>query len=432
MRIKQFCLSRKTVGLLFAVLLGAQLHTAQAQDKFQVGLVVHLSGNQTEQAHQFPLIKSTGVNSLREEALWSTIEKNPGTFAIPPALDQFVNQTLQNGMQPLLILDYGNPFYDNGDKPHSDRAIKAFARYAVFVVQHFKGRVHEYEMWNEWNGMVGSKRYGGASEYIQLLRTLYPQLKATDPSATFIGCASSGLPLDWFTRVFQAGGLQYMDAVSVHPYNFKLADHTVESWASSMYTLENLARHYSGGRDVPLYVTEIGWPTHTGPYASTWNTEGANLAQLYLLARTMPFLKGIWWYDFRDDGWNKDNQENNFGLVRPDMQPKPALLALTAVASKVRDASKVEDLAPPNAPYHVIRLNYPNTSKQNIAFWSKYDNLPSGATDLNITGQSAIRLYSANNTTANAASIPSGKAHLHAASMPVMIEGTRLSLASGR
>lgn len=432
MQVNQLFLSGKIICLLFVALLATQLHTAQAQDSFQVGLVVHLSGNQTEQTRQFPAIKATGVNSLREEALWSTIEKQPGTFMIPPALDQFVNQALLNGMRPLLILDYGNPLYDGGDKPRSDRAMKAFTRYAVFVVQHFKGRVHEYEMWNEWNGMVGNTHRGTAEDYVRLIHAVYPQLKAADSSATFIGCVTGQLPLDWLTQVFQAGGLQYMDAVSVHPYNFKLADRTVEGWAGSMYALEHLARHYTGGRDVPLYITEIGWPTHTGPYASTWDDEATNLAQLYLLARTMPFLKGIWWYDFRDDGWNKDNQENNFGLVRPDMQPKSALYALSTVASKVRDATKVEELAPPNAAYHAIRFSYAKTSKQTIAIWAKYNNVSSNALELNVVCASPTKMYSVSSTAATTSSTSSTKVRLHAAKMPVILEGTRLSLPAAK
>jgi hypothetical protein len=56
---------------------------------------------------------------------------------------------------------------------------------------------------------------------------------------------------------------------------------------------------------------------------------------MYFLARTMPFLKGIWWYDFQDDGWNAAYNENNFGIVRPDLTPKPAFFAMAAVAELV-------------------------------------------------------------------------------------------------
>lgn len=428
MRVNQFFLLGKMICLLLVVLLAEQLQIAHAQGGFQIGLSVHLGSNASEQIRQMPVIKSTGANALRDDATWAEIEKEPGRLIIPPSLDQFVNQALQNGMRPLLILDYGNPLYDGGDKPRSDRAIKAFTRYAVFVAQHFKGRVHEYEMWNEWNGMIESKHRGTAEDYVRLIRAVYPQLKAIDPSSTLIGCVTGGLPLDWLTQVFQAGGLQYMDAVSVHPYNFKLADRTAEGWAGSMYALEHLARRYAGGHDVPLYVTEIGWPTHTGPYASTWDDEAANLAQLYLLARTMPFIKGIWWYDFRDDSANKDSQESNFGLVRSNMQPKSALYALTTVASKVRDAIKVEELAPSNAAYHAIRFSYANTSKQAIAIWTKYDNMPSNPMALNVAGASPIKMYSVNKTASNASSALSTKLNLHPAKMPIILEGTRLSL----
>jgi polysaccharide biosynthesis protein PslG len=41
-------------------------------------------------------------------------------------------------------------------------------------------------------------------------------------------------------------------------------------------------------------------------------------------------LKGIWWYDFQDDGTVATNVEDNFGLVHADLSPKPGFFALTS------------------------------------------------------------------------------------------------------
>ena len=102
------------------------------------------------------LISQAGANSVRDDVPWDQVERLKGQLAMPSGVDDLVNQALKANVQPLLILDYGNPFYDSGEKPISPQALSAFARYAVFVVQHFKGRVHRYEMWNEWNVSTGN------------------------------------------------------------------------------------------------------------------------------------------------------------------------------------------------------------------------------------------------------------------------------------
>ncbi len=80
-------------------------------------------------------------------------------------LDQLVTRAVRRGVRPLLILDYGNPIYDGGGQISSPEAIEAWSRYVRFVVAHFKGRVDQFEVWNEWN--IGG---GGTSAQRRALR----------------------------------------------------------------------------------------------------------------------------------------------------------------------------------------------------------------------------------------------------------------------
>lgn len=36
----------------------------------------------------------------------------------------------------------------------------------------------------------------------------------------------------------------------------------------------------------------------------------------------MPFVKGVWWYDLKDDGNDKNNKEHNFGILKNDLTEK--------------------------------------------------------------------------------------------------------------
>jgi len=77
----------------------------------------------------------------------------------------------------------------------------------------------------------------------------------------------------------------------------------------------------------------MGWPTHVGKANSTLPEISASyLGRLYLLARTLRFMKGVWWYDYQDDGWEAEYNEHNFGIVRPDLTPKPSYYVMADVA----------------------------------------------------------------------------------------------------
>ncbi|HNY85285.1 MAG TPA: hypothetical protein PKN23_02215, partial [Candidatus Hydrogenedentes bacterium] len=55
------------------------------------------------------------------------------------------------------------------------------------------------------------------------------------------------------------------------------------------------------------------------------------LARCYLAAVASGVMDSMGWYDFRDDGTNPFYFEENFGVIRADMTPKPAYRALASV-----------------------------------------------------------------------------------------------------
>jgi hypothetical protein len=334
-----------------------------------------------------------------------------------------VSQALAAKLEPLLILDYGNPLYDSGDKPLSPQALGAFSRYAVFVVQHFKGRVHMYEMWNEWNGMVGNTHRGSPQDYARFVRAVYPAVKAADPSAIFIAGSVGGLKLDWLSGMLTSGGVGFFDALSIHPYNFDTPTRTADTWAHDMFTTEAIIRRYTNGHDVPLYITEMGWPTYSGTGGSSPQEAALFLAQMFLLARTMPFLNGIWWYDFRDDGWNAHNKEDNFGLVDPNLKPKKAFGALSAIAQLIRDATTVEVVPTADPAVRAVRFTKAG-GQQVMALW---DRDPASTARTRVVGN--VTLHIANIELDNpVVQAKSNAIDVDLTSSPILISGSHLSI----
>jgi polysaccharide biosynthesis protein PslG len=308
-----------------------------AQQPLEIGVVTHFGQNKGNVPANLDLIQQMGATSIRDEVDWAKVERQPGQYAISTSTDNFVNASLAKGLKPLVTLCYGNPFFDNGDKPISPAAIEGFARYAEFVVRHFKGTVSMYEIWNEWDNGVGHTTPGTAATYVNLLKVVYPRLKAIDPNLVIVGGAMSGGAVrgPWFGEMLAAGALSSADAISIHQYIFNSTGYrrTPEKLVDHINAAENTIRSYNGGKDFPLYLTETGWPTII---SGTPPDEVADFdAQTVLLGPTMSFLKGIWWYDFQDNGTSASNVEDNFGLVRADLSPKPGFYALSAVTGWV-------------------------------------------------------------------------------------------------
>ena len=358
-----------------ALALAALSATALAADpRFVVGVCTHFSQGKGILDANLSLIRQSGAISIRDEVSWGAVEREKGKYSMPASVDAYISRALESGIQPLLVLDYGNRFYDDHDKPVSPEAIEGFTRYAEFVVAHFKGKVHLYEVWNEWDIAIGGTKAGSAEDYAKLLKAVYPRIKKIDPSITVLGgCPTSGgIRKGWLDRMLASDVLGSLDAVSIHTYNYSGKDHarTPEAWAEFVAAAETAIRRHSNSRDVPLYVTEMGWPTHTGPRSTSPEQSAAFLARTFLLSRTMPYLKGLWWYDFQDDGWKPEYNEDNFGLVRPDLTPKPSYYALASIAAAVAGSEFVERLPTGSPDLWALKLRTPD-GKDLLALWTE-------------------------------------------------------------
>lgn len=310
---------------------------AQERSEFVLGVGVHLTTTDRSIQTTIDLLSRAGVKSLRDDAPWSLVETRRGELRIPARWDTIVDEARSRGIVPLLIFDYGNRFYDGGDKPLSKEGLQGFVRYARAVVEHFKGRVPYYEIWNEWNTTVGHTTPGDAGSYLRLVRQVYPVVKTADPEATFLvgatsaeGTRDTGGPPGFLRQLIASGLLNYGDGLSLHTYVHCARHSAPEDWVNWMQAVKTMLQEVSG-KQLPVYVTEMGWPTFAGPCGVTEETQAKYLARLLLLSRTLPFVKGLWWYDLQDDGTEPLEREHHFGLVRHDSSPKSAYLTLTRV-----------------------------------------------------------------------------------------------------
>lgn len=325
---------RSVCVFLMGALLASQVHSDAKRSTLLWGVGIHGMSDRNIQGKVLESLVRGGLNTVRDDAPWKFVETSKGSYQIPPAWDAFVDAAIAKSINPVLILDYGNRFYDGGDKPRSSAAISGFVRYAEFVVKHFAGRVKYYEVWNEWDNTTGGFPAASPSDYARLFEAAYPALKQADPSALILLGSGIQKP-QFYEELARLGTLAKADGVSIHPYNY---DPILgpEYTADFLIRLEKDLTAISGRSSIDFYVTEIGWPTHTGHGAYSESRVAEYAYRTTLLMSALPFVRGIWWYDLKDDGTDPGDKQDHFGLLHFDWTPKPAWQAMTEAVSLSR------------------------------------------------------------------------------------------------
>jgi hypothetical protein len=102
------------------------------------------------------------------------------------------------------------------------------------------------------------------ADYATLLKATYQKIKEIDPELTVLYAGTSGIPLAFIEKSFQAGAADCFDRMAFHPYRGEF--HTMErvaSYCQDIRGLQQLMEKYHIG-DKKLWITEMG--------LSSWQT----------------------------------------------------------------------------------------------------------------------------------------------------------------
>ena len=281
---------------------------------------------------EIKMIADAGFRWVRMDFKWDATETERGRYDFS-SYDRLLASLETHKIHALLILDYGNPLYDNDAPPRTEVARQAFARWAVAAARHFAGRGVIWEIYNEPNINIFWPPTSNVDEYIPLALAVGRAFRSEIPTEKLIGPATSGIDFPFLEACFKAGLLDYWAAVSVHPYR----QTDPESAADDYCRLRKMIESYRTARgskrvEIPIISGEWG-------YSSVWRgmseeKQGVMLAREMLTNLANNILISIW-YDWRDDGVDPNEAEHHFGTVRNAYQggrnqlfePKPAYLA---------------------------------------------------------------------------------------------------------
>jgi hypothetical protein len=205
--------------------------------------------------------------------------------------------------------------------------------------------IDAYDLMNEpasaWSAVLGGGWWGGPwlESFVIYGRQVTQALKQGDPGCTVLW--EDVDQLLWYKRFQQLGAGDTIDAISPHPYNLHRSAPLPED--------QPILRQYAEFREFtrrhqltwPLWLGEIGFSSYDmGEPPPMFYSPSTEAEQAQFLVRMMVLhlaagVQRIFWYDLRNDGWERHNPEHNFGLIRTDSLPKPAVVAYANLSHRL-------------------------------------------------------------------------------------------------
>ena len=299
------------------------------------------------------IISAVGYGAIREEFGWSGIERTKGEYRLSPNQLELARQLKERGILFNLLLTYGNPIYENPFDP------QAFARWAAFMAESFKGLTSHFEIWNEPHNFGFRKRYGGdmtsedspwIREFVSFTRAASDAIRRVQPDAHIAVTAEDSWPT--LATMLRLGIADSRNTISFHPYcHGQPRPERSFFFSDRGKAMRELSAAHGGARRYT--ITEMGWTTYQGPGEylaiaggyprSSYVHQAQYIIRAYLSAKAHG-VEYITQYDFKDDGPNRGYTEHNFGVVHEDYTPKPALLAAAWLCRLMEGAAYVDDL----------------------------------------------------------------------------------------
>ena len=195
---------------------------------------------------------------------WADIQPQRGQWYFD-LLDKYVDMSVEHHVPILMVLTYTPAWASSTPDAESDKPtspgnagpptdINDWRNYVRTVATRYKGRIRNWEIWNEpnrpksWNGSPG--------QMVQMAKEAYTILKQIDPGCTIVSPAPEELKgLAFFQQYLAAGGGKYADVIGYHFYVNNDPPEAMVPFIQQARTI--MTRNGLG--DKPLWDTEAGW-----------------------------------------------------------------------------------------------------------------------------------------------------------------------------
>jgi len=273
--------------------------------------IVHAGGSRTNK--EFEFLNYLGMSWTLHTFRWNDIESVQGEWDFL-TLDALVDKADNFGIKIIGVLAYDNwRLHEDRDvhKYIPPQYIPDFLQYVRKTVEHFRGRVGAWCIWNEPNFISWN---GTDEEFFELARLAADAVREVDSEVILLGGAFNrnvfGLHEKFIRGLFESGAMDKTDAIAFHPYELN-----PYRTALLYEQFRNIVDDYGFGDKI--WVTEVGYPT--GGWYPTRVQE--KRFPEYVIKTWVLLAAGgarkILWYQLFDPFWRSEkDSEQFFGLVR--------------------------------------------------------------------------------------------------------------------
>jgi polysaccharide biosynthesis protein PslG len=345
-------------------------------NKIFSGVNIHFTAGHDK---DLDMIAAAGFKIIRMDFGWQSTEQQKGVYNWS-AYDELTASLNKRGIRALYILDYSNSLYEEQTEskdpisgkitksvsaPHHPESVEAFAKWAAAAAAHFRGNNIIWEIWNEPN-ITFWRPVPDVAQYNALAAATCKAIRKVVPEAIIIGPATSQLPVPFIESFLASGIIEYIDAVSVHPY--RRYSMSPETAVDDYNKIRELIDKYTpeGKTRIPIISGEWGYSTSSKGISV--ETQAAYIVRMQLsnMLYGIPFSI---WYDWKNDGPDPEEHEHNFGTVTNDLNPKPSYTAIKTLNQQLKDFTFIRKLDVKRGNDYVL-LFKDEKSNIKIAAWT--------------------------------------------------------------
>lgn len=276
------------------------------------------AANTRNHSKWIPQMTAIGIRDLRGFAgTWGGIEPQKGTFDFKTYDERYAYLESQ-GVRSGLLLG-GNPEWSRSDPKGGlpTNNIEGWANYVSKVVEHGKGKIKYYEVWNE---PPNGTRSGDPADYAKIVVAAYDAAKKADPNC-MVGLATKSVHVNYLDQVIAAGAKDHFDYITLHPYEVlgTVVQHpgTEQIYMRIVPTVRAMLKHRNPERqNVPIWFTEIGFDTKRGI-----DKQLQACVKAYVMGAAQG-ITTIQWFE------GMDGDSGPLGLLDGKGKPRPAYKAL--------------------------------------------------------------------------------------------------------
>ncbi len=294
------------------------------------------------------MVREMGASWIVEFFPWAYYQANDGSIAWEHP-DLVIGHAQANGLKVIARIGYTPDWARPPETPLTyldGESYKAFAAFAAAFAERYKDSVDYLIVGNEPNlSFEWGYRATSPEDYVDLLRVVYPAVKAVDPGmAVLAGALAPTLEPEgspWATNdlvylrgMYEAGAAGYFDGLAVHAYGLTFPADAEPGEDILNFRRIELVRKIMvefGDEATPVYVTEMGWNDH--PRWSMAVHPGQRIEYtidaLDYAAEHWPYVKVLAIWAFRYPAPTR-SYPDYYTLVTPEFVAKPIYEALKA------------------------------------------------------------------------------------------------------